>query len=129
MYEEMIAPNLSDYMGAIFEDICRQYISLYWGEKLKGAPKRVGAHWGSGLEIDILTENVDGSHWFGECKWWDAPVGENVLNRLIENATKVPDRWKQNPRYVLFSANGFTDALRQRAEKEEIFLVDTNDLF
>ena len=129
VYEEMIAPNLSDYMGAIFEDICRQYISLYWREKLKGAPKRVGAHWGSGLEIDVLTENVDGSHWFGECKWWDAPVGENVLNRLIENATKVPDRWKQNPRYVLFSANGFTDALRQRAEKEEVFLIDTNDLF
>ena len=129
VYERMIVPNLSHYMGAVFEDICRQYVERYWVEKLEVAPKQVGAHWGSSLEIDVLTENVDGSHWFGECKWWDAPVGENVLNRLIENATKVPDRWQRNPRYILFSANGFTDALRQRAEKEKVFLIDANDLF
>ena len=129
VYEQIIAPNLSHYMGEIFEGICRQYISLYWAEKLEVAPKRVGAHWGSNLEIDVLTENVDGSHWFGECKWWEVPVGENILNRLIENATKVRDQWKRNPRYVLFSANGFTDTLRQRAKKEEILLIETNDLF
>ena len=129
VYEEMIAPNLSHYMGEIFEDICRQYISLYWAEKLKIAPKQVGAHWATGIEIDVLTGNVDGSHWFGECKWWNAPVGENVLNHLIENATKVPDQWKRNPRYILFSANGFTDALKRRSEKEGGVLIETNDLF
>lgn len=129
VYEQMIAPNLSHYMGEIFEDVCRQYISLHWGEKLKVAPKQVGAHWGSNLEIDVLTENVDESHWFGECKWWNAPVGENVLNHLIENAAKVPDQWKRNPRYILFSANGFTDALKWRAEKEGVFLIEVNDLF
>jgi len=128
VYEQMIAPNLSHYMGEIFEDVCRQYISLYWEEKLKIASKQVGAHWGSNLEIDVLTENVDGSHWFGECKWWDAPVGENVLNHLIENASKVPNQWQRNPRYILFSANGFTDPLKQRAKTEEVFLIETNDL-
>ena len=129
VYHRIIAPNLSHYMGEIFEDVCRQYISLYWGEKLKVAPKQVGAHWGANLEIDVLTENVDESHWFGECKWWEVPVGENVLNHLIENATKVPDQWKRNPLYILFSINGFTDALRQRAETEDVFLIDANDLF
>ena len=129
VYEQMIAPNLSHYMGEIFEDVCCQYIALYWEEKLKVAPKRVGAHWGSNLEIDILTENVDESHWFGECKWWNAPVGENVLNHLIENASKVPNQWQRNPRYILFSANGFTDTLKQRAEKEEVFLIEANALF
>ncbi len=129
VYQQMIAPNLSHYMGAIFEDICRQYVERYWKEKLKVAPIRAGSHWGSDLEIDVLTENVDGSHWFGECKWWNAPVGENVLNRLIENAAKVHDKWKQNPKYVLFSANGFTDALQQRSEKEGVSLIETDDLF
>ena len=129
VYEQMIAPNLSHYMGGIFEDVCCQYISLYWAEKLMTAPKRVGAYRGPNLEIDILTENVDESHWFGECKWWNAPVGENVLNRLVENATKVPDPWKRHPRYVLFSASGFTDALKQRAEKEDVFLIEIEDLF
>ena len=129
VYQQMIVPNLSQYMGEIFEDVCRQYISLYWTEKLQIAPKQVGAHWESDFEIDILTKNVDGSHWFGECKWWNAPVGENVLNHLMENSTKVPDPWKRNRRYILFSANGFTDVLKQRAEKEGVFLIEAKDLF
>ena len=129
VYQQIIVPNLSHYIGEIFEDVCRQYVERYWMEKLKVAPKRVGAHWGANLEIDVLTENVDDSHWFGECKWWNAPVGENVLNHLIENATKVRDQWKRNPRYILFSANGFTDVLKQRSEKEGVLLIETNDLF
>ncbi len=127
--QRMIAPHLSQYMGDIFEDICRQYVERYWEERLRVAPIQVGTHWGSDLEIDILTENVDGSHWFGECKWWNSPVGENILNRLIENAAKVHDKWKQNPRYVLFSANGFTEALQQRSVKEGVSLIETDDLF
>ena len=129
VYQQMIAPNLSQYMAEIFEDVCRQYVGRYWEEKLKIAPIRVGAHWESNLEIDVLTENVDGSRWFGECKWWNAPVGENVLNHLVENTTKAPDRWNRDPRYLLFSANGFTDALKQRAEKEGVFLIEADDLF
>jgi hypothetical protein len=129
VYQQMIAPYLSDYMGAIFEDVCRQYVERYWEEKLNIAPKRVGSHWGSDLEIDVLTENIDHSHWFGECKWWNASIGENILNHLIEKAAKVSDQWKRNRRYILFSANGFTDGLKQRAEKEGVLLVEANDLF
>ena len=129
VYRQMIAPHLSQYMGGIFEDVCRQYVERYWEEKLEVAPRRVGVHWESDLEIDVLTENIDGSHWFGECKWWNARVGENVLNRLIENAGRVRDQWKQHPRYVLFSANGFTEALQQRSEKAGVSLIETADLF
>ncbi len=129
VYEKIIVPNLPHYMGEIFEDICRQYISLYWAEKLKVAPRQVGAHWAPNIEIDVLTENIDESHSFGECKWWNAPVGENVLNNLIEKTEKVPDRWNRDPRYLLFSVNGFTDALKQRGEKEGILLIEADDLF
>ena len=128
VHEQMIAPNLSQYMGEIFEDICRQYISRYWEEKLRVAPMQIGGHWESNLEIDVLTENVDESHWFGECKWWNAPVGENILDHLIGTAAKVPGQWRRNPRYILFSANGFTEALKQRAEEEGIFLIEAEDL-
>ena len=128
VYQQMIAPHLSDFMGHIFEDISRQYIKHYWDEKLKITPKLVGAHWESNLEIDILTENIDGSHWFGECKWWNQPVGENVLDQLIEKSLKIKHPWNENPRYLLFSASGFTDSLQKRAEVEDVLLFDPNDL-
>ena len=129
VYREMIEPYLPDYMGGIFEDVCLQYVTRYWHEKLKMAPKRIGAHWGSDLEIDVLTENIDGSHWIGECKWREAPVGENVLNRLIEKGEELPNQWQQKPRYLLFSSGGFTDSLRQKAEAENAFLIELHDLF
>ena len=129
VYQRIIVPHFPLYMGRIFENICRQYVERHWKEKLKVPPKRIGGHWGPGLEIDILTENVDKSHWFGECKWRKGLVGENILNRLIENATKVPDQWQHDPRYVLFSVDGFTDALKQRAKKKNIVLIEVNDLF
>ena len=129
VYQQLIAPHFSHYMGGVFEEVCRQYVSRHWNLKLEVAPKRVGAHWASGLDIDVLTENVDGSHFFGECKWWDKPVGENVLNHLIEISKKVPQRWRRNVQYLLFAAGGFTLELLQRAEKEGVFLIEAKEMF
>ena len=129
VYNRMIAPNLSQYMGEIFEDVCRQYVRHYWQERIEIAPKRVGAHWSSDLEIDIMTENLDGDNCFGECKWWKRPVGENILNKLIQKVNLLPEHWRERPNYMLFSASGFTDSLKERASKEGVFLIDLNDLF
>lgn len=129
VFNRMIAPYLSQYMGEIYEDVCRQYVSHYWQEKIEIAPKQVGAHWGSDLEIDIITENIDESNWFGECKWWKGPVGENVLNILIEKVERVPINWRKRPNYMVFSASGFTDSLEERASKDGVILIDLNDLF
>ena len=129
VYQQLITPHFSTYMGHVFEDVCRQYVLRYWDEKLKVAPKQVGAHWERDFDIDVLTENVDGSHFFGECKWWDAPVGENVLDGLIQNTEKLPERFRRNARYVLFSLGGFTDALKRRAEREGVFLISADEMF
>ena len=129
VYNRMIAPNLSQYMGEIFEDVCRQYVELHWKEKIGIAPTRVGAYWGSNLEIDIMTENLDNSNWFGECKWWKSPVGENVLNKLIEKVDLLPEHFKERPKYILFSASGFTASLKQRASDTGVILIDLHDLY
>lgn len=128
VYNQLIAPHLSDYMGLLFENVCRQYITFYWDEKLKIAPQQVGAHWEKSLKIDVLTRNIDGSHWIGECKWWHEPVGENILNQLIAKSTKIPDQWSKLPRFILFSASGFTESLTRRAEVEDVALIGINDL-
>lgn len=128
IYQQLIEPFLSDYMGPFFEEVCRQYVSLYWEEKLKIAPLRIGSHWEANCEIDLLTHNTDGSHWFGECKWWNKPVGVNILNQLIDKSMKVSDEWREKPRYVLFSLSGFTESLRQMAINEDVNLIDLDNL-
>lgn len=129
VHNRMIAPNLSQYMGEIFEDVCRQYVKLYWAERIGFTPKRVGAYWGANLEIDIMTENLDDGNLFGECKWWKNPVGENVLDRLIDKVYLLPEHWRINPNLILFSASGFTNSLKQRASNSGVILIDLNDLY
>lgn len=129
VYHRMIAPNLSQYMGEIFEDVSRQYVSHYWQERIEITPISIGSHWDSDLEIDIMTKNIDDSNCFGECKWWKRPVGENVLNRLIEKVNRLPLQWKQDPKYLLFSSSGFTDSLKQKAIDTGVLLIDLNDLY
>jgi len=128
VYEEKIAPHLSSYLGLAFEDVCRQYVLLHWDEKLKVPPEQAGKHWDKDFDSDVLTENTDGSHFVGECKWWDRPVGENVLDNLQGNARKLPGRFQHNTRFVLFSLTGFTEELRIRAEKEGVILVSAEEM-
>ena len=48
IYEHMVKPNMSDYMGGIFEDICRQY--LYHPQvyaTLPFLPGNIGRWWGT----------------------------------------------------------------------------------
>ena len=65
----------------------------------------------------------------GECKYWQEPVGVNILRKLEQKAGHVS--WNQNHRqtwFVLFSMGGFTDELKQLAEERtDILLVDDRE--
>jgi uncharacterized protein len=117
--QTLIAPFLDDHMGAIFEGICRDYIRLH-GQEILGQPARtVGRVWAAEYDLDVAAELLDGSSVYGECKWWKDPVGENVLERLLETSgqAKYGTRNAQT-QYVLFSRSGFTAALKARARKD-----------
>ena len=62
---------------------------------------------------------LDGSSFYGECKWWQEAVGENILERLLETSRRA-GYGVQNAetRFALFSRSGFTTALTKRAEND-----------
>ena len=86
-----IEPYLCDYMGKVFEEICKQYL---WKLLLIGeAPvefKDLGHWWGtdpathSQTEIDIMGEEDKDTALFGECKW----TNENIDTGVLETLTK-----------------------------------------
>ena len=61
---------------------------------------------------------IDNAIVFGECKFRNSPVGVDVLTELEEKSAHVkwgkPDREEY---FVLFSIAGFSDALREIAER------------
>ena len=63
---------------------------------------------------------------YGECKWWKEVVGENVLDELIERATRTEyDRGNDRRYFVLYAKAGFTAALKKRAATESGIALHT----
>ena len=116
-----IEPHLSDYMGRVFEEICRQYL---WKLLLAGqCPvefSSLGRWWGSDpvekrqTEIDILAEQDKHTALFGECKWTNEKVDLGVLETLIKRSERFP---YQNVHYYLFAKTGFTKGCADRAKE------------
>ena len=128
MVYKRIEPQLSNYMGRVFEEICKQYL---WKQLLAGnVPVEfvsLGRWWGndpiqkSQAEIDIMGEQDSESALFAECKWRNERVDTDILETLVRRSklfryTKV--------HYYLFSKSGFTKGCEEKAaESGNVTLV------
>lgn len=128
-----IEPHLSDYMGKVFEEICKQYL---WSRLLAGkCPVEftsLGRWWGNDpkeraqAEIDIMGEQDRNTALFGECKWRKEKVDISVLETLI-NRSRIFSY--VNVHYYLFSKSGFTKGCIEKGkELGNVSLVSYNDI-
>ena len=114
-----IEPQLSVYMGKVFEEICKQYL---WKLLLKGdSPvmfSSLGRWWGSDpirkcqAEIDIMGEEDKNTALFAECKWTNEKVDLSILETLIRRSELFPYKKKH---FYLFSKSGFTNGCKEKA--------------
>ncbi|SEU21582.1 ATP-binding protein [Enterocloster clostridioformis] len=127
-----IAPELSSYMGSVFEDICKQYL---WKLLLEGKCAvnftDLGRWWGanpktkSQEEIDIMGTDKD-TALFAECKWTNEKVDLGVLETLVERSTLF--NYKRT-HFYLFAKAGFTKGCIDRAnEMGNVTLVTYGDM-
>ena len=117
---DKIRKNLvRSHIAFVYEDVCKERM---WEMNAEGMwPfyfSKLGRYWDSKEEIDIAAIDPEGKNLIlGECKYWQEPVGISVLRDLESKAQNVA--WEKNNRktwYVLFSASGFTEELKQEAE-------------
>lgn len=130
VWRESIRPKLDDYMGGLFEWICRDYTRLFGPELLPKPAREVGQIWDGDFDIDVAGRLLDGTTFSGECKWWNAPVGEGVLDGL-RRLTAASPYYAGSDRHfdLLFSRSGFTGELKRRAlEDPWIRLVGLREL-
>ena len=107
-----INEQLSSYMGAVFEEICKQYL---WGLNKQGNASitftDLGRWWGNDpknkceTEIDIMGTADDKSALFCECKWTNEKVDTVILDTLISRSRLFH---YTNVHLYLFSKTGFT---------------------
>ena len=128
-----IAPQLSDYMGKVFVEICRQYL---WKQLLSGnCPVEfasLGRWWGNNPkekrqeEIDIMGEQDKNTALFAECKWTNEKVDLGVLETLVNRSALFNYKTKH---YYLFSKSGFTKGCIDKAnEMGNVTLVEFGDM-
>lgn len=114
-----IEPYLSDYMGSVFEEICKQYL---WKLLLDGRCavhfNNLGRWWGGNPktrqqeEIDIMGIADKQTALFAECKWTQKKVDLGVLETLIARSElfAYPNKY-----YYLFAKAGFTKGCEEKA--------------
>jgi len=128
-----IEPQLSDYMGKVFEEICKQYL---WKQLLSGnCPvefNSLGRWWGNDpkekcqTEIDIMGEQDKNTALFAECKWTNEKVDLGVLETLVKRSNLFAYKTKY---YYLFSKSGFTKGCVGKAnEMGNVYLVSYQDM-
>ncbi|MFB6089294.1 MAG: ATP-binding protein [Candidatus Aenigmatarchaeota archaeon] len=125
--EGHVSPQMSEYVGKKFEEICREVVHL--------SPdldySQIGRWWYKEDEIDLVGLNgSDDGIIFSECKWKAEKIGRGVLSALEEKVDRV--KWRNNQReekYALFSKSGFTeDLIKLEREREDLKLFTLEDM-
>lgn len=115
---------IANHAAFVYEEICRkEYMTeLVAKDTWNFVPTKIGRWWDrTDKEIDIaaVDENSDNII-FGECKFTNKPMDIDIYYSLIEKTPYV--NWKNSTRkehFVFFSFSGYTDKMKNLAEKEQ----------
>jgi len=123
-----INDTLPQYLSLIYEKIAGELL-LRYSDKFFPFSK-IGRWWEKNEEIDIVCLNPSLDHiLFGEAKWTSKLIGVDVYESLKEKSRKVV--WGSENRkeyFCLFSKRGFTDAMLEKAKRDNIYLFKGEEL-
>lgn len=118
---QRIEPQFSDYMGSVFEEICKQHLWALLAQNKAPIPfTDIGRWWGTDpkrrtqVEIDIVGTADASTALFGECKWTNEKIDLGILQTLQQRSTLFPYK---DVHLVLFAKSGFTKGCAEQAEK------------
>lgn len=128
-----IEPKLSEYMGKVFEDICKQYLwKLLLAGKCPVEFTSLGRWWGNDpiekcqAEIDIMGEQDKDTALFAECKWTNEKADISVLETLAKRSRLFSYK---NIHLYLFSKSGFSKGCVDEAKRMgNVTLVGYEDI-
>ena len=131
VYKNNVKPQLSDFMGTIFEEICKQYLcraDVY--TTLPFMFGKMGRWWGTNSkerrqeEIDIVAIG-ENQMLFGECKWRKEKADRKVLRTLVDRGElfACPEKY-----YYVFSKSGFEENIEGVAGQYRIRCISFQEM-
>ena len=133
IYNIAVKQYFSDYMGLVFEQMCREYL-LRYEENLPILLSEAGQWWGTDsrkkkeVQIDIVGTPVEGKEYIiGSCKYKNEPIGVDELELLREYAAVFGHGTKYH--YYIFSKGGFTEGLKELEKQGEVRLVSLEEMY
>ncbi len=135
-YLQNVKPQLSSFMGSVFEKMCRQY-TLEAG--LMGAFQcgvtRVGTWWGTNparreeTDIDVVgLDRMRKEAVIGECKFRHELTDKKVYDALRERHNLLHEGYRV-VQYLLFSASSFSDWLTEEAKNGPLKLIRLDEMY
>lgn len=133
IYEPAIKRYYAEYMGLVFEQMCREYL-LRYADGLPILLSDAGQWWGTDakthkeVQINIVGTPVEGNGYIiGSCKYRSEPVGIDELERMKRYAAVFGKGGQYY--YYIFSKGGFTKGLKELADAGEVSLFTLKDLY
>lgn len=133
LYDKAVKKHFSDYMGLVFEQMCREYL-LNYADDLPIDISDAAQWWGTDsktrkeIQIDIVGTPAEGKEYLiGSCKYRNEKIGVDELELIRQYASVFGKGSRYH--YFIFSKGGFTDGLRQLAEQGEVTLLTLEDIY
>ena len=133
IYDSVIKHRFSDYMGLVFEQMCREYLFRY-ADGLPVILSDIGQWWGTDkktkkeVQIDIVGTPTEGKEYIiGSCKYRNEPVGTDEAELLKRYAEVFGKGEKYH--FFIFSKGGFTQGLKSLGDKGEVTLITLDDMY
>ncbi|MCD7806998.1 MAG: DUF234 domain-containing protein [Lachnospiraceae bacterium] len=133
IYASAVENRLHDYMGRVFEKMCRDYL-LFYEDNLPMNIQSIGQWWGGNpvthkqAQIDVVAILAEAkSAVIGSCKFKNEKLPFSELQMMQEYA-RIMGGFEQYY-YFFFSKSGFADALRQEQNERKLRLVTLDEMY
>lgn len=135
-YERFVKPVLHEYMGDIFEEMCRYYtLRMSIDGVLSCNVSQVGKWWGTDpkdqkqTDIDVVgIDRQSRRSVLGECKFRNTPIDKMVFENLVKRTGLIDQRY-ETVQYLLFSLGGFSDWILDETDCEKVSLISLDDMY
>lgn len=135
-YYKVVKPSISEYMGSVFEDMCRYYTLVKGSEGafdcfITETGKWWGTHPAKREQTDIDIVGIDRTAQkcvLGECKFKNEVVDKGILDDL-QSRNGLIDHNFTTVAYLLFSKTGFSDWITENAANQKLKCFTLEDIY